>query len=80
MNEHPILGQVVLGYSPMIDRQRTVMATRLTVFPARPDLALDAAALLQALAEAWPAEGKDVLVLNLASEGLLKDSLAGEPP
>jgi c-di-GMP phosphodiesterase len=80
MNEHPILGQVVLGYSPMIDRQRTVMATRLTVFPARPDLALDAAALLQALAEAWPAEGKDSLVLNLAGEGLLKDSLAGEPP
>jgi EAL and modified HD-GYP domain-containing signal transduction protein len=56
------------------------MATRLTVFPARPDLALDAAALLQALAEAWPAEGKDSLVLNLAGEGLLKDSLAGEPP
>jgi len=40
MNEHPILGQVVLGYSPMIDRQRTVTATRLTVFPVRPDLAL----------------------------------------
>ena len=57
MNEHPILGQVVLGYSPMIDRQRTVTATRLTVFPVRPDLALDAAALLQALAEVWPADG-----------------------
>jgi EAL and modified HD-GYP domain-containing signal transduction protein len=80
MNEHPILGQVVLGYSPMIDRQRTVMATRLTVFPARPDLALDAASLLQALAEAWPADSTHSLVLNLASEGLLRDSLAGEPP
>ena len=80
MNEHPILGQVVLGYSPMIDRQRTVMATRLTVFPVRPDQALDAAALLQALAEAWPADGKASLVLNLASEGLLRDSLSGEPP
>ncbi len=80
MNEHSILGQVVLGYSPMLDRQRTVTATRLTVFPVRPDMALDAPALLQALAEAWPAEGKDALVLNLASEGLLRDSLAGEPP
>jgi EAL and modified HD-GYP domain-containing signal transduction protein len=80
MNEHPILGQVVLGYSPMIDRQRAVMATRLTVFPSRPDLALDATALLQALAETWPAEGKDSLVLNLAGETLLRDSLAGEPP
>ena len=49
MTEHPILGQVALGYSPMIDRQRAVMATRLTVFPARPEMALDAAALLRAL-------------------------------
>jgi EAL and modified HD-GYP domain-containing signal transduction protein len=80
MNEHSILGQVVLGYSPMIDRQRSVTATRLTVFPVRPELVLDAAALLQTLAEAWPADSKDSLVLNLASEGLLRDSLAGEPP
>ena len=80
MNEHPILGQVVLGFSPMIDRQRTVTATRLTVFPVRPDQRLDAAALLHALAEAWPVEGKDSLVLNLASESLLHDSLAGETP
>ena len=80
MNEHPILGQVVLGYCPMIDRQRTVTATRLTVFPLRPDLVLDAAALLLALAEAWPAEGKEPLLLNLASEALLHDSLAGAPP
>ena len=80
MNELPILAQVVLGYSPLIDRQRTVTALRLTVFPARPDLAPDASALLQALAEAWPAGGKDTLLLNLASEGLLRDSLAGAPP
>ena len=80
MSEHPILAQVVLGYSPMIDRQRTVTATRLTVFPVRPDLALDAAALRLALAEVWPADAKHSLVLNLASEGLLRDSLAGEPP
>ena len=80
MHEHPILGQVVLGYSPMIDRQRSVAATRLTVFPVRPDLTLDAPALLRALAEAWPAEGQDALLLNLASEALLRDSLAGETP
>jgi len=80
MNEHPILAQVVLGYSPLIDRQRSITALRLTVFPARPDLAPDASALLQALAEAWPAGGKDTLLLNLASEGLLRDSLAGAPP
>jgi hypothetical protein len=44
MNEHPVLGRVVRGcHSPMIDRQRTVVAARLTVFPARPDATVDAA-------------------------------------
>jgi EAL and modified HD-GYP domain-containing signal transduction protein len=79
MNEHPILGQVVLGYCPMIGRQRSISATRLTVFPQRPDATPDARALLAALAEAWPADG-EALVLNIASEGLLRDTLASEPP
>jgi c-di-GMP phosphodiesterase len=55
MKEHPVLGQVALGYSPMIDRQRAVVATRLTVFPERPDATPDAHALLNALEEVWPA-------------------------
>jgi EAL and modified HD-GYP domain-containing signal transduction protein len=55
MQDHPVLGQVALGYSPMIDRQRTVIATRLTIFPERPDAAPDAQALLRALDEVWPA-------------------------
>jgi EAL and modified HD-GYP domain-containing signal transduction protein len=55
MQAHPVLAQVALGYSPMTDRQRAVVATRLTVFPERPDAAPDAAALLAALAEVWPA-------------------------
>jgi c-di-GMP phosphodiesterase len=78
MNEHPILGQVVLGYCPMMDRQRAIIATRLTVFPQRPELAPDARALLATLAEAWPASS-GALLLNLASEGLLRNSLSGEP-
>ena len=62
MQEHPVLSQVALGYSPMIDRQRAVIATRVTVFPERPDARPDAAALLAALAEVWPtpAEGDDL--------------------
>jgi c-di-GMP phosphodiesterase len=79
LNEHPILAQLVLGYCPMLDRQRGVVATRLTVFPQRPELAPDAPATLAALAEAWP-EGSGTLLLNLAGEGLLRDSLALEPP
>ena len=54
MQEHPVLGQVALGYSPMIDRQRAVVATRLTVFPAHADAQPDPAALLAALADVWP--------------------------
>jgi EAL and modified HD-GYP domain-containing signal transduction protein len=79
MNEHPILGQVVLGYCPMIGRQRAITATRLTVFPQRPEAAPDARELLRVLGEAWP-EGGEPLVLNLASESLLRDGLACEPP
>jgi EAL and modified HD-GYP domain-containing signal transduction protein len=77
MNEHPILGQVALGYCPMIDRQRNVMATRLTVFPLRPDASLDAAALLGALGVLWPADDTRRVALSIASEALLRDALAG---
>jgi c-di-GMP phosphodiesterase len=80
MNEHQILGQVALGYCPMIDRQRSIMATRLTVFPLRPDVAPDAAALLHTLGEVWPADGAQRVALNIAGEGLLRDSMAAEPP
>ena len=45
MSEPSILGQVALGYSPFIDRNRAVIATRLGVFPLNPDVALDAAKL-----------------------------------
>jgi EAL and modified HD-GYP domain-containing signal transduction protein len=55
MQDHPVLGHVALGYTPMINRQREVVATRLTVFPERPDAAPDGAALLAALQEVWPA-------------------------
>ncbi len=80
MDEHPILGHVVLGLSPMIDRQRAVAATRLTVFPLRPDAPVDAAALLQLVGETWPDDGKQRVLLNLAGETLLRDALAVVPP
>ena len=79
MTDHPVLAQVVLGYSPMIDRQRAVVATRLTVFPATPEALPNAAELLQALLAVWPGDGapaKPVLSLNLAGEHLLRDAMA----
>jgi EAL and modified HD-GYP domain-containing signal transduction protein len=33
MHLSPVLGQLVLGYSPVMDRGRAPVATRLTVFP-----------------------------------------------
>jgi len=78
MTDHPILGQVVLGYSPMIDRGRAVTATRLTVFPAKPDLHIDAAQLLEALGQVWPASGGQVS-LNIVSETLLQDMMVAKP-
>lgn len=55
MNDHAILGQLVLGHSLMLDRERRVVATRLTVFPERLDAPPDAAALLREVLEVWPA-------------------------
>jgi c-di-GMP phosphodiesterase len=66
---HPVLGHVTLGYSPMIDRHRAVVSTRLTVFPESPDAVPDARALLRALESVWPAQdgeqGADALSLPL---------------
>jgi hypothetical protein len=73
-----ILGQVALGYSPFIDRNRTVAATRLTVVPLRPDAILDVAQLLHAVGDVWPASGGTVS-LNVMSESLLHDLLQASP-
>jgi EAL and modified HD-GYP domain-containing signal transduction protein len=54
MQEHPALAHVALGYSPMIDRQRAVVATRVTVVPERADTVPDAGDLIAALLEVWP--------------------------
>lgn len=87
MQDHTVLGQVALGYSPMINPQRAVVALRLTVFPERPDAAPDAAALLRAIEEVWPpaVAGADAglsapcVSLNLAGEALLRDVMAALP-
>jgi len=78
MSDHAILAQVALGYSPMIDHDRTIIATRLTVFPMRPDAVLDAAALLETVSRVWPADGGNVS-LNVVSESLLTDLLRTQP-
>lgn len=78
MLDTAILGQVALAYSPFIDARREVSATRLTVFPLRPDAQPDAAQLLHAVGGVWPATGGRVS-LNVLSESLLQDLLSAEP-
>jgi c-di-GMP phosphodiesterase len=73
-----ILGQVALGYSPFIDRNRAVSATRLTVFPLRPDAVLDVGQLLHEVGNVWPASGARVS-LNIISESLLQDLMLARP-
>lgn len=78
MADIAILGQVALGYSPYIDRNRAVSATRLTVAPLKPDAPLDVAQLLHAVGEVWPESGGNVS-LNIVSESLLGDLLRSSP-
>ena len=73
-----ILGQVALGYSPFIDSKRSVSATRLTIFPLKPDAPLDAGQLLEAIGGVWPASGGKVS-LSVASESLLQDLMNAQP-
>ncbi|MDE2300388.1 MAG: HDOD domain-containing protein [Burkholderiales bacterium] len=78
MSDATILSQVALGYSPFIDRHRAVVATRLTVFPLRPDAMLDVSQLLHEVGNVWPASGGRVS-LNVVSESLLHDLLQAQP-
>jgi EAL and modified HD-GYP domain-containing signal transduction protein len=73
-----ILGRVALGYSPFLDRKRSVMATRLTVFPIKGASSLDAGQLLHAVGGVWPADGGQVS-LNVSSESLLQDLISAQP-
>ena len=78
MSDATILGQVALGYSPFIDRNRSVTATRLTVFPLRPETVLDVGQLLHEVGNVWPATGARVS-LNVVSESLLQELLLARP-
>jgi c-di-GMP phosphodiesterase len=78
MQETTILDQIALGYSPFIDRNRVVSATRLTVFPLRTRAPFAAMQLLNAVAQVWPADGGQVS-LNITSEPLLQNLLASAP-
>jgi EAL and modified HD-GYP domain-containing signal transduction protein len=78
MSDTTVLGEVALGYSAFIDRNRSVSATRLTVFPLRPDATPDVGQLLHEIGNVWPAAGGRVS-LNIVSESLLHDVMLAKP-
>jgi EAL and modified HD-GYP domain-containing signal transduction protein len=78
VSDTTILGQIALGYSPFIDRNRAVSATRVTVFPLRPDAVLDVGQLLHEIGNVWPATGARVS-LNIVSESLLQELMTAQP-
>lgn len=75
--KHPVLAQLALGFAPLYDKQRQVLATRVSCVPLKPDAAIDAAALLAAAVEALPDKA---LVLNVPQEAALAALLASPLP
>ena len=73
--DHPVLDQVVLGASSLFDVKRAPIAAHMTVFPQRPDAAIDAAGLLQVMDVIAPPEAGP-LMLSVANEAGLRAVLA----
>lgn len=74
------LGQVALGYAPIIDRHRAVSATRLKVMPLTWNASIDGQTLLTEVEKTWPEQAGGQVLLNVLSESLLRDLLAMELP
>ena len=73
--DHPVLDQVVLGASSLFDVKRAPVAAHMTVFPQRPDAAIDATGLLQVIDVIAPPEAGP-LMLSVANEAGLRALLA----
>lgn len=77
--DHPVLSRLLIGYAPMLDRQRAITAMRLTLFPTRPDKVPDVGELQALLAETWPVDAGR-LALNLVGEALVERMLQADWP
>jgi hypothetical protein len=74
---HTVLDSIALGYEPVWNRARELAAVRLGVRAVHPE-SVDAAHLMQALGDDWPANAP-VLILSVDSPRLLQQALACEP-
>jgi EAL and modified HD-GYP domain-containing signal transduction protein len=86
MQDSPLLGQILLGYAPVVGADGQAGSLQLSLMPANSGARLDAAEVLRLLVRAFP-EGKkpkagaplDVFV-NIVSESLLDDLIGLHPP
>jgi EAL and modified HD-GYP domain-containing signal transduction protein len=73
--DHSVLDQVVLGASSLFDAKRVPVAAHMSVYPQRPDAAIDTAGLLQVIDVIAPPEAGP-LMLSVANEAGLRALLA----
>lgn len=76
MQQQPNLLQALIGYEPIIDRKRTVIALRVRLRASGPPAPLSV--LYSEMAQDWPAQSHTILVS--APEALLDDGLATATP
>ena len=86
MQDSPLLGQILLGYAPIVGPGGQTSGIQLALMPAQSETRLDAAELLKLLVHAFPGQQMprggallDVL-LNIVSESLLDDLMGLQPP
>lgn len=82
MQESSALDQVLLGCAPLVNRDREVAGLRLSVFPADPDVAVPATALLAEIDQALPAhlavgDRADLPLIVCLAEAAMLDSALG---
>jgi EAL and modified HD-GYP domain-containing signal transduction protein len=86
MQDSPLLGQILLGYAPIVGAGGEVSGLRLALMPDQPQTRLDAAELLKWLAHSFPGEqtpsaGAPLqLLINIVSESLLDELMGLNPP
>ncbi|MFN3494663.1 MAG: histidine kinase, partial [Hydrogenophaga sp.] len=72
-----VLDSMAMGYQPVWNRARQLAAVRLEVRALQPE-AVDAAHLMQALGDDWPASAP-VLILAVESPKLLQQAMVCPP-
>ena len=56
------LSNAILGYEPVLDRRRNILATRLSVMAANPARPLSAARVYEELTPLWPVDAGPLLI------------------